>query len=71
MLSNTDAEICRFAIEPHIKKRILRNKIGTFVTATDCTKTVQLVMVTTYGLKDSKYYSIVNAQILLDDLFKE
>ena len=49
----------------------LRNKIGTFVTATDCTKTVQLVMVTTYGLKDSKYNSIVNAQILLDDLFKE
>jgi hypothetical protein len=28
-------------------------------------------MVTTYGLKDSKYNSIVNAQILLDDLFKE
>lgn len=49
----------------------LRNKIGTFVTATDCTKTVQFVMVTTYGLKDSKYNSIVNAQILLNDLFKE
>ena len=47
----------------------LRNKIDSFVRATDCKKTVQLVMVTTYGLKPSKYNSLVNAEVELDDLF--
>ena len=47
----------------------LRNKIDSFVNATDCKKTVQLVMVTTYGLKPSKYNSLVNAEVELDDLF--
>ena len=47
----------------------LRNKIDSFVRATDCKKTVQLVMVTTYGLKPSKYNSLVNVEVELDDLF--
>ena len=47
----------------------LRNKIDSFVRATDCKKTVQLVMVTTYGLKPSKYNGLVNAEVELDDLF--
>ncbi len=49
----------------------LRNNMAAFVSATECSKTIQLVMVTTYGLKDSKYNSIVNSQVLLEDLFKE
>lgn len=40
-----------------------------FVRATNCKKTVQLVMVTTYGLKPSKYNGLVNAEVELDDLF--
>ena len=30
-----------------------------------------IALVSTYGLKDSKYNSIVNSQVLLKDLFKE
>ena len=48
----------------------LRNKIDSFVKATDCKKTIQLVMVTTYGLKSSKYNSIVNAEVELEELFR-
>ena len=48
----------------------LRNKIDSFVKATECKKTIQLVMVTTYGLKSSKYNSIVNAEVELEDLFR-
>lgn len=47
----------------------LRNKIGAFVKATDCKKTIQVVMITTYGVKENIYSSIVNAQVVLDDLF--
>ena len=48
----------------------LRNKIGTFVSVTNCKKTIQLVMITTYGVKRNKYSGIVSRQILLDDLFQ-
>ena len=54
---------------PKSKKLLQRNKIDSFVRATDCKKTVQLVMVTTYGLKPSKYNSLVNSEVELDDLF--
>ena len=47
----------------------LRNKIGAFVKATDCKKTIQVVLITTYGVKENIYSSIVNAQVVLDDLF--
>jgi len=47
----------------------LRNKIGAFVKATKCKKTIQMVMVTTYGVKENMYSSIVNLQVILDDLF--
>ena len=48
----------------------LRNKIDSFIKATDCKKTVQLVLITTYGLKSSKYNSLVNAEVVLEDLFR-
>lgn len=49
----------------------LRNKVESFRKATDCKKSIQLVMVTSYGLKEGKYNSFVNAQITLDDLYHE
>lgn len=49
----------------------LRNKVESFRKATNCKKTIQLVMVTSYGLKEGKYNSFVNAQITLDDLYHE
>ena len=49
----------------------LRNKVESFRKATNCKKSIQLVMVTSYGLKEGKYNSFVNAQITLDDLYHE
>lgn len=49
----------------------LRNKISTFLKTTKCKKTIQLVMVTTYGVKRNKYSGIVNSQVILDDLFHD
>ena len=52
-------------------ERILREKIGAFLSATDTKKSIQLTMITTYGVKDGKYSSRVTNQIVLDDLFAE
>jgi len=49
----------------------LRNKISTFSKATNCKKTIQLVMITTFGVKRNKYSGLVGTQVLLDDLFRE
>ena len=49
----------------------LRNKIGSFVKATNCKKSVQMVMVTTYGIKKNMYSGLINAEVVLDDLFKK
>ena len=49
----------------------LRNKIESFREGTGTNKSIQLVMVTTYGVKENKYSGIVGNQVLLDDLFKE
>ena len=49
----------------------LRNKIAAFNRATDCKKTVQVTMVTTYGVKKNKYRSIVGKEVVLDDLFRD
>ena len=47
----------------------LRNKMETFRAATNCKKSIQLVMVTTYGVRKNKYSGLVQNQITLDDLF--
>ncbi len=47
----------------------LRNKIGTFRLVTGTKKDLQLVMVTTYGVKQNMYSNLVQSQVLLDDLF--
>lgn len=48
----------------------LRNKIETFKRNTKTKYGLQLTMITTYGVKNNKYSSIVGNQILLEDLFK-
>ena len=47
----------------------LRNKIGSFVRATNCKKSIQLVMITTYGIKNNMYSGFVSGQVNMDDLF--
>ena len=49
----------------------LRNKIGAFKEETNFKKSIQLVMITTFGVKKNKYSSIVQNQVVLDDLFKK
>ncbi len=49
----------------------LRNKIDTFRRATKTRKTLSLVMITSYGVKQGKYSNLVNGQVLLDDLFEK
>ncbi len=47
----------------------LRDKIGTFSEVTKCRKTIQLIMITTYGVKKNMYSGVINNQVILDDLF--
>lgn len=47
----------------------LRNKIQTFRSETKTRKSLQLTMVTTFGVKRNSHFGIVTNEILLDDLF--
>lgn len=48
----------------------LRNKIATFQSATKTRKALHLTMITTYGVKQNMYSSIVQSQATMDDLFE-
>lgn len=48
----------------------LRNKVAVFRRETNCKKTIQLSMITTFGVEKNKYSSIVTNEVLLDDLFE-
>ncbi len=48
----------------------LRNKMEAFRKSTSTKYGLQLTMLTTYGVKENKYSSIVGSQVVLDDLFK-
>ncbi len=48
----------------------LRNKIEAFRRETGTCKTLQLIMITTYGIKKNKYSNIVSGQVVLEDLFR-
>ncbi len=48
----------------------LRDKIAAFRQSTNCRKTIQLTMITTYGVQQNKYSGIVSNEVLLDDLFR-
>lgn len=47
----------------------LRRKIETFREESKTHKSLQLVMITTYGVKPGKYSNLVHSQVVLDDLF--
>lgn len=47
----------------------LRNKIEAFKRNTSIKYGLQLTMITTYGVKNNKYSSIIGNQIMLEDLF--
>ena len=49
--------------------RVLRNKIGAFLQDTRTKKTIQTTLITTYGLQRNPYSSIINTEVVLDDLF--
>lgn len=62
--------INEFAIDREYDKT-LRNKVDVFRRETGTNKTIQLTMITTFGVKQGKYSSIVGSQVLLDDLFEQ
>ncbi len=47
----------------------LRNKVSVFVSETNCRKSPQLILVTTYGLKPNKYSGRIQNVVTMDDLF--
>lgn len=49
----------------------LRNKMETFKRNTSTKYGLQLTMITTYGVKNNKYSSIIGNQVLLEDLFDD
>ena len=51
--------------------RNLRNKMETFQAMTKTKMTLQITMITTFGIKQNMYSSLVNTQVTLDDLFAE
>ncbi len=48
----------------------LRNKMDAFRRETGTVKTLQLVMITTFGVRKNKYSNIVSGQVVLEDLFR-
>jgi hypothetical protein len=49
----------------------LRNKVATFTRDNNIKDSIQLTMITTYGVKKNKHSSIVNNEVTMDDLFGE
>jgi hypothetical protein len=47
----------------------LRNKLGAFRDATGTHDALHVTMITTYGVKQNSHSSIVQSQVMLDDLF--
>jgi hypothetical protein len=47
----------------------LRNKIDTFIAETKTSKAIHLTMITTYGIVQNEYSSMVQSEITMDELF--
>ena len=47
----------------------LRNKASSFVSNNRVKESIQLTMITTYGVKRNKHSSVVNSEVTMDDLF--
>ena len=48
----------------------LRNKLETFRRMTGTKKSLQITMITTFGVKNNKYSNMIQSQVILDDLFQ-
>lgn len=48
---------------------VLRNKLDAFRRVTGTRSSLQITMITTYGVKKNKYSNLIQSQITLDDLF--
>lgn len=48
-----------------------RNKAEVFRNSTGCRDTIQLILITTYGVKDNEYSGVIQNQVVMNDLFKE
>ena len=49
----------------------LRNKVWTFAEKTHTKKAVHITMLTTYGIKHNEYWSNIQSEVILDDLFMQ
>lgn len=49
---------------------VLRNKVSSFVKATNTKSSIQLTLITTYGIKKNMYSGFVTNEVTMDDLFK-
>ncbi len=49
---------------------VLRNKVSSFVKATNTKFSIQLTMITTYGLKKNMYSGFISNEVTIIDLFK-
>ena len=49
----------------------LRNKVFAFGNEADSAATTHLTFITTYGVKRNAYSSMVQSEVLLDDLFAD
>ena len=47
------------------------DKLDTFGRMTGTKKSLQITMITTYGIKQGKYSGLIQSQVLLDDLFQK
>ena len=57
-----------FVIDREYDQR-LRQKMAVFAQATGTAKTLQLTMITTFGVRKNQYSNLVGSQVTLDDLF--
>lgn len=48
---------------------VLRNKIDAFRRVTGTRSSLQITMITTYGVKKNKYSNLIQSQVTMDDLF--
>ena len=47
----------------------LRKKIDVFIRTTNCKNSIQLVLISSYGLKKNMYSNMINKVVCIDDLF--
>ena len=74
---NRVINICeiKYSVNPYLIDKetdlSLRNKAEVFRRSTRCNKTLQLTMITTFGLQQNRYSQMISSQVILDDLFSE